>query len=551
MEENILIFITLLLAIGGIVWWASRKSHTTNNTTNQRLQSQSNVCLVFLSGPRSGQTLSLIGEQVRIGRDPSSKVCIDDGLVSWNHAILIPNNGQYWLYDQDSTNGTWVNGQRIAQYSLRIDQDQVQIGPATFMVHNAEKPVGHIPASSSSTTDSTDVEMVYDFGNYHRVQTLGGGGAATVYKAISNQDGRAVAIKVLHQSQDPYLRDKFEKEGREIAQLLRHPHIIRVYGGGESEGVLYLVMEIMEGGTLRDVIASRSSLPLDRIVTILGQVCDALQYAHMQGVYHRDIKPENIFFTAEGQVKLGDFGIARLAQSMTRTANGWLVGTPSYMSYEQAKGHAIDGRSDLYSLGIVLYEMLTGHCPFVADDPLTVVDMHIQSHPVPPRKYNPNIPVEIEQVVMRALEKDKEKRFRTAEDMARSLGYTYPMHSGKEQNTVMSAYESGIQILPVASSQQVPVRSSSNGFSLVRNDGFCISLNGKNSVLLNRESVNPGDSEISRQHARIILNDTYYWIEDLGSANGTFVNGLRIFSPQLLNTGDRIQLGRTILTVAN
>jgi len=272
------------------------------------------------------------------------------------------------------------------------------------------------------------------------------------------------------------------------------------------------------------------------------------------GVYHRDIKPENILFSSDGRVKLGDFGIARLAQSVTRTASGWLLGTPAYMSYEQAKGHRIDGRSDLYSLGVVLYEMVTGRCPFMADDLLAIVDMHIKDYPIPPSRISPGVPPAIESVIMRALEKDRNRRFRTAEEMARALGYTAPMHGGEVApvSAVAAApaaappYQPAPAVAPPPSlSLSVPMPGA---LRLVRMDGAVISP-GAGTTSLNRRDVNSGDLEISRGHARVVQRGGYYWIEDIGSANGTFVNGLRIFSPQVLRPGDQIQLGRTVLQV--
>jgi serine/threonine protein kinase len=342
-----------------------------------------------------------------------------------------------------------------------------------------------------------------------------------------------VAVKVLHHS-DPYLRDKFRKEGQEIARLLRHPHVVRVYGGGQSRGVLYLVMEFMDGGTLRERLSPNHPLPADQIVSIAGHVCDALQYAHRAGIYHRDIKPENIFFSSNGQVKLGDFGIARIAQSVTRTASGWLIGTPHYMSYEQAKGHPIDGRSDLYSLGVVLYEMATGRCPFTAGNPLMVVDKHIKERPVPPSRFNRELPSNIEDVILRALEKNRQQRFRSADQMARALGYSRPMHGGEQARPRSRAKRQA---------------SAAHGsLQLVHQDGTAIRL-GKDGTHLNRGDVSPGDREMSRQHARVVRRRGNYWIEDMGSSNGTYLNGLRIFSPQVLKPGDEIRLGRTVLHV--
>ena len=542
-DSSIVVVLLIVIAVGGLaawVIWTSSQRQRRNKLGQMVPTPLPEARLSCIAGPRAGQEFVLRRKDVQIGRQPGSDIWLDEDLVSWQHARLAFTAGRYVLYDQDSTNGTWVNGQRIAQCVIRPGVDQIQIGPSVFVLKVVGQPVPTPSPLPMVTPPKAPVEQVYGFGDYERIETLGSGGAATVYKAISRRDGQVVAIKVLHQL-DPYLRDKFKKEG-DIGRLLRHPHILRVYGYGEDHGVLYIVMEFMDGGTVRDRLYPQQPLPIDQVITIAGQVCDALQYAHQMGVYHRDIKPENIFFSSAGQVKLGDFGIARLAQSVTRTASGWLIGTPPYMSYEQAKGHPIDGRSDIYSLGVVLYEMVTGRCPFMADDPLRIVDMHIRNHPVPPSRINPDVPPAVESVIMRALEKDRNRRFRTAEEMARALGYTEPMHAGEA-----SVPQPVAAVVP-----QAPVYAQPSPWSgalrLVRAEGAVIPLTA-GVTWLNRRNVNPRDLEISRKHARVVQRGGYYWIEDLGSSNGTFVNGLRIFSPQVLQPGDEIRLGQTVLRV--
>jgi serine/threonine protein kinase len=541
--DNSLLALLIVIAVSGVVtWviWTSLRRQSGIEPGRTVHESLPKARLSCISGACAGQEFVLRTDQVQIGRSPRSDVRLEEDLVSWQHARLAFTHGQYMLYDQDSTNGTWVNGQRVAQCPIRPGLDQIRIGPSVFLL----KLPGQLAATPSplpmATPQKAHVEQVYAFGDYERVATLGSGGAATVYKAISRRDGQVVAIKVLQQT-DPYLRQKFQKE-LEIGMLLRHPHIVRVYGGGESEGILYIVMEFMNRGTLREQLRPEQPLPLEETITITGQVCDALQHAHSMhaGIYHRDIKPENIFFSSTGQVKLGDFGIARLARAVTRTAGGWLVGTPAYMSCEQAKGHPIDERSDIYSLGVVLYEMATGRRPFVADDPLAVVEMHISDRPVPPGRFDPSMPPSVERVIMKALEKDRNQRFPTAQAMARALGYAGPMHAGEPV------------VHPFAAAPAAPAPASgwpsprTGEYCIVRTDGMVIPLTG-GVTWLNRRDVSPSDLEISRQHARVIRQGGHLWIEDVGSSNGTFVNGLRIFSPQILQPGDEIRLGCTEL----
>jgi serine/threonine protein kinase len=188
--------------------------------------------------------------------------------------------------------------------------------------------------------------------------------------------------------------------------------------------------------------------------------------------------------------------------------------------------------------------MVTGHCPFVAENPLALVDKHIKEYPTPPSHVNPNVPTHIEDVIMRALEKDRNHRFSTAEEMARALGYTVPMHDGEPARGPS---------LAIARTGPPPRRKPrtvfpSGGLQLVRADGTMIALRGRTTPL-NRRDVNPSDLEISRNHARLVERGGNYWIEDLGSSNGTFVNGLRIFRPQVVRAGDEIRLGKTVLRV--
>lgn len=235
-------------------------------------------------------------------------------------------------------------------------------------------------------------------------------------------------------------------------------------------------------------------------------------------------------------MKLGDFGIARLAQSVTRTSSGYLLGTPQYMSYEQARGILdIDGRSDLYSLGVVLYEMVTGYAPFMADNPLAIVDKHLKEVPLPPSQLAPQVPEALDAAIMRALEKDRSRRFQSAEEMARALGYTLPLHEAEAARVPETASD-------------LPNRQTRRQIALLRNDHSAILLTPQG-LQLGRAALDPHDDNISRRHAAIVWRDGVYWLEDTGSTNGTFVNGQRIFSPHVLQIADRIQLGNVALQV--
>ncbi|MGE5265364.1 MAG: serine/threonine-protein kinase, partial [Acidobacteriota bacterium] len=259
-------------------------------------------------------------------------------------------------------------------------------------------------------------------GPYRIIEPLGQGGMATVFKAYHAMLDRYVAIKALHPAfkEDPTFLTRFEREARIVAKL-DHPNIIPIYDFAEHEGTPYLVMRYIEGETLKSLLVQQP-MPLERVLEILRPVTDALSYAHSQGVLHRDIKPSNILLSNDGHIYLTDFGLARTTQPGSSTlSRDMLIGTPQYISPEQAKSESVDERSDIYSLGVVLFEMLTGRVPFSADTPYSVIHDHIYS-PLPmPSSINPKLSPEIERVVLKALAKDPDARYRDARDLLQAL----------------------------------------------------------------------------------------------------------------------------------
>ncbi|HLO29459.1 MAG TPA: serine/threonine-protein kinase [Anaerolineales bacterium] len=254
-------------------------------------------------------------------------------------------------------------------------------------------------------------------GAYRIIGQIGKGGMATVYKAYQASVDRYVAIKVLPSqlAESPEFATRFHQEARIIAKL-EHPHILPVFDYGESEGVAYFVMRYLDAGTLKDRMEARRPLPLDDIDRIFTQLADALSYAHGHGIVHRDLKPANALIDSQGNVFLTDFGIAKLLESASPrlTQTDAIMGTPAYISPEQAQAKPVDQRSDIYSLGIILYEMVTGGVPYVADTPLAVLFKHI-SDPLPlPSLVKPDIPPSIEQVILKALAKEPQDRYTTA-----------------------------------------------------------------------------------------------------------------------------------------
>ncbi len=259
-------------------------------------------------------------------------------------------------------------------------------------------------------------------GSYLIVEEIGHGGMATVYRAVQERVGRDVAIKVIHRAiaLDQTAVERFQREAQLIARL-EHPHILPVYDYNPTSDPPYIVMRYMPTGTLKDIL-ERRQLPYAEVVFLFRQIASALDYAHRHGVVHRDIKPSNILIDAEGNAFLTDFGVARMVESTEGlTASGVAVGTPGYMSPEQGMGIHVDGRSDIYSLGVMLFEMLTGQPPFKAETPMGVVLKHI-NEPVPSAcSLNSALPSTVDEIIARAMAKSPNDRYQTVADLARDL----------------------------------------------------------------------------------------------------------------------------------
>jgi serine/threonine protein kinase len=242
-------------------------------------------------------------------------------------------------------------------------------------------------------------------------------GMASVFRAIDVRDNRVVALKIPHPDMeaDPILFDRFQREAG-IGEKLNHPKVMRVYGG-EKRSRIYMVMEWCEGRLLRDILAE-GPMPHDRAIRIAEGILDALEYIHANGVVHRDLKPENIKVDDQDNIKLIDFGIASdsAARRLTYANFTATLGTPNYISPEQVKGKRGDGRSDIYSVGVILYEMLSGKQPFSGDSPLAVMNDRLLNHPTPPSVADPSISPQLQEVLYRALERDPKNRYATAHD---------------------------------------------------------------------------------------------------------------------------------------
>ena len=260
---------------------------------------------------------------------------------------------------------------------------------------------------------------------YQIGEPIGRGGMSTIYRARDMQTGRIVAIKVLREvySTDPKFITRFRLSAK-TQEALHHPNVVQVYDYVQSNGEYFIVMELVEGTDLRRYLRSRGVLDVDRAVMIAHSVALGLGAAHQHGIVHRSVKPQNILIGRDGSIKLTDFGIASVYKDINDerlTEPGMTLGTVQYYPPEQAQGEMVTPAADVYSLGIVLYEMLTGRAPFDGDTPVAVAMQHIQDPPQPPSQLNPNIPQGLEALILRCLEKQPEKRYRDGAELAATL----------------------------------------------------------------------------------------------------------------------------------
>jgi serine/threonine-protein kinase len=248
-------------------------------------------------------------------------------------------------------------------------------------------------------------------------------GMASIFRATDMRTGRQVAIKIPHPEMeaDPVLFDRFKREAN-IGQSLDHPGVMKVLADGDRSRI-YMVMEWVEGRLLRKALGEAGKFPQERAIKIAVAVADALDYIHRNGVVHRDLKPENIMIDGEDRIKLIDFGIAGQvgAKRLTFAKLTHVAGTPDYISPEQVKGKRGDGRSDIYALGVMLYEMLTGKTPFPGENPFAIMNERLLNHPIPPREVNPEISPELQEAIYRALEREPQNRYSTANEFAWDL----------------------------------------------------------------------------------------------------------------------------------
>src|SRR5215813_3379911 len=270
-----------------------------------------------------------------------------------------------------------------------------------------------LPRDSHASFSSGDVLR----GRYRLDSLIGRGGMGVVYRATDLELHRRVAVKVISENSSDDARERLIREAR-AAAALNHPHIVSVYDVGEANGLPFFVMELVEGPSL----SKTPPTDLSRIVELGLQICAALEHAHANHIVHRDLKPDNVLVSTTGQsIKLADLGLALPGQGARISRAGLVIGTPSYMAPEQALGQEVDARTDLYALGVVLYELTTGRVPFKGDDPLAVVSQHVHAPAVPPRVLRSDVPRALELLILRLLEKNPASRFQSAAEVAAAL----------------------------------------------------------------------------------------------------------------------------------
>ena len=395
----------------------------------------------------------------------------------------------------------------------------------------------------------------HTIGGYQISEEIGQGGMATVYRAYQTQLERWVAVKIMRttEASSKEFLTRFRREARAVAGL-RHPNILTIYDYGEERGIAYIVMEYVPGGTLK---AHLTSQPMEwpDAATLVVPVGRALACAHSEGIVHRDVKPANILLARPDWPMLADFGLVKLVghqRGITRP--GVSIGTPAYLSPEQAAGDDVDHRSDIYSLSIVLYQLLTGRLPFEADSPIELMLRRLHESPTPPRYLNSHITPQLEAIILRALAREPGARHPTMEALVNDLARV-PGATGR-------AALSATPAAPAATARLGALSPVAGPRLIVAGTGATLLLPVQGEVLIGRgdPQVTPrpdvdlgphggGQAGVSRRHARLLYSTEGWLLEDLHSTNGTFLNSVPVLpgQPVRIQTGDIMRCSQVTL----
>ena len=394
-------------------------------------------------------------------------------------------------------------------------------------------------------------------GVYRIESEIGQGAMAHVYRAYQPQLERWVALKVMKTGgmDDQEFLDRFRREAKAIAAL-RHPNILTIYDYGEEKGIAYIVMEYVAGGALKAHL-TEGPMEWPDVATLVIPIGRALTYAHSLGIVHRDVKPANVLLARPDWPLLADFGLVKLQDRQRGiTRPGASIGTPAYFSPEQAAGGDVDHRSDVYGLGIVLYELLTGHIPFEADSPFEIMLRRLREPPLPPRRLNPRITPQLETVILRALERDPAARYPTMEalvdDLSRLPGATGRVTLSPLRFTALVGTTARLGDLSTVTGPRLVVTGTRAALPLPQQEEVLIGRADPHVTPPPDVDLEPhgGDmAGVSRHHARLLHRPEGWLLEDLHSTNGTFLNDVPVLPEQSVRvrSGDVIRYGQLTL----
>jgi len=394
-------------------------------------------------------------------------------------------------------------------------------------------------------------------GGYQIAEEVGQGGMAVVCRAYQPQLERWVAIKILQatETSGQEFLARFRREARAVAAL-RHPNILTIYDYGEERGIAYIVMEYVPGGTLKAHLTGQPMEWAD-VATLVIPVGRALAYAHSQGVVHRDVKPANILLPRPNWPLLADFGLVKLVgRKRGITRPGVSIGTPAYFSPEQAAGEDVDHRSDIYGLGVVLYELLTARLPFEADSPIEMMLRRLREPPIPPRRLNPRITPQLETVILQALARDPAARHPTMgallHDLSQVPGATGRPLTAPPQPAAPPSATARLDALSPTAGPHLVVTGTGATLPLPHQGEALIGRAGSQVIPQPDVDLGPhGGSQagVSRRHARLLYCPEGWLLEDLHSTNGTFLNNMPVLPGQPVHvcTGDIIRCGQLTL----